>query len=240
MTNAQLIERLRSAAQDTSVTRPERSNTTLGLILTDAQDFLNVMLELCRKAFSLTLVSGTSEYAVDADFVAFPRDRLRKRGGCVYWSSGNLEPATPEELDCEVAGWRAATAATPTRFYLQTGDNGATPPVSVTKLGLYTAPSASFVTTVPTLTYYGLKRPAAITSNALLPFDNNAIFQPLHRLLVLHAMFSLDLEDGRLGDPAARQQRWQTFLSEIETAQDILFGRVKAQGGMRFDKDWRS
>lgn len=237
MTNAELIARLRAASQDTSTTRPEREDPTLASFLTDAQDFLNVQMRLCRKAFTLNLSAGTGTYAVDANFVAFPKDRVQHKAGCVYWNGGNLKPTTPEQLDQDIIGWRDAAAATPSNFYLQTDDNAGT---SVTRLGLYPPPSAAFVAATPSLTYYGIKCPAAIVAGALLPFDNNKIFQTLHKLLVLHSIFNMDLEDGRMGDPEVRSARWQTFMAEVEAASEIMLGSVKSHGGFKFDSEWRS
>ena len=237
MTNSELITRLRAASQDTDSSRPERSATTLAQFLTDAQDLINSMMELCRKAFTMTLVASTRSYSVDADFVAFVEERLRRKGGCVYYSTGNLEPTTPQELDQDESGWRNASNGTPEKFFLETSDSSGT---SVTQIGLDTPPSATFITNVPSLTYYGVKRPTAIASNSNLPFDNNPIFQPLHRLLILHAMFSMDLEDGKLAKPDARESRWNTFLAEVEAAGELMPGNMKAGGGFKFDRKWRT
>lgn len=233
-TNTQLIERLYRAKADTERSRPKRTDATYAALLTEGQNFINRTLGLLRKEFpAITLAAETREYAIASDFVAFPMDRLRERGGLVYWDDGFLEPTEPERLDVEETGWRGLASGTPTAFYLQVNDSAGT---SNIKLGLHRKPNAAFVADVPSLTYYGVYRPTAITANANLPFNNNPLFEDLHPLLLEYALHMLEIEDGNL----SKQQAWlEDFVGRLDEARSWIPGLAKPQKGFRFDREWR-
>lgn len=233
-TNAQLITRLRQAKSDTAAGRTKRTDDTYAAFLTEAQDFINRVLELLRKEFAaITLVAETREYALASDFVAFPSDRMKERGGLVYWSEGYLEPAAPEQLDVEETGWRGLASGTPSVFYLQVGDTGGT---SNLKLGLHRKPNAAFVADVPSLTYYGVYRPAAVTNNGNLPWNNNPLFTDLQPLMLEYALHMIEVEDGNV----SKHQAWlEDFVGRLEEARSWIPGVVKPQKGFRFDRTWR-
>ncbi len=234
-TNAQLIARLRQAKKDTVVGRPQRTDDTYAGFLTDAQNFLNEQLEICQKSFTLNLSAGTREYALDTDFLKFPSDRLRKRSGLVYWGNGQLEPTDASLLDDEKKGWRLAAAGTPEKFYTELGDSTGD---NVLLLGLDVTPSAAFVASVPSVTYYGVYQPAAIAAgSADEPFDSNPLFRGLHMLLILHALWTLEVEDGNL---AKADERWARFTELLEASIPIKPGKTSAGQGMSFDRGWKS
>jgi hypothetical protein len=234
-TNSELITRLRQAKKDTesAAARQKRTDATYAGILTNAQGFINRTMQLLRKEFSLTLEDDTREYSTDDDFVCFPDDRLKERSGLLYWDDGQLEPTTPELLDSESAGWRGAASGTPSKFYLQLNSSGGT---SNLKIGLHHKPNSSFVDDHPTLTYYGVYRPAAIAANSNRPFDNHALFEELEPELMEYALWILEIEDGN----HSRKAEWlEAFVEKLEEKRGWLFGRMPAGRGMEFDRRWK-
>jgi hypothetical protein len=234
VTNSQLITMLRQAAKDTNTGRLQRTDAVYAGILTLAQNFLNRELELCRKEFSLTLVASTRAYTADAAFLKFPRARLRQKGACVYWGAGNLEPTTAARLDAEETGWRDAADGTPSRFFLETAMSGAS---SILRIALDKKPSASFVADVPTLTYFGIVRPADIAANSNYPFDNNRLFEDLDNLLLQWSLAEISRQDGNHEKADASMQK---LVSYLDVARDWAPGELKVGDGFRFGKDWRA
>lgn len=232
-TNAQLITRLRQASKDTDPVRQKRTDATYAAMLTDAMTWLNEKLELCKKESSLTLAAETREYDVDAAFVKFPSDRLERQSGLVYWSTGNLKPTDPSLLDLEMEGWRNADSGTPEQFYLQSAAPSGT---SLFKLGLVTKPDADFAAEFPLLTYYHVYRPTDVAADTNEPFDNNKRYRSLHRLLILYALWTIDVEDGSF---QKAEERWNRFLQETEDAVDWIGNTFRQAGGLKFDKSWR-
>lgn len=236
-TNSAIITRVRQATKDTNTDRPRRSNATLALILTESQDFINTELELLRQEFTLTPVADTRFYDVNAAFQGFPSERIAEGHGLVYWTSdpsGDLKATTVEKLDAERKGWRAADSGTPREVALQSISVSGT---AKYQLVLDPAPDDDFVSDHPSLTYYGIYRPTDIGDNASEPFDGNVQLRRLHRLLILHTLWTIDVEDGNMSKLG---ERWARFLDEIDVARTWVPKLLRPSRGLRFDKGWRN
>ena len=83
---------------------------------------------------------------------------------------------------------------------------------------------------------YGVVRPADIAADSNLPFDDNAMFLGLHQLLIDHALWALEIEDGNFGKA---DERWKAFVQKLEVEQGKLRGLLKPTGGFEFSGDWR-
>lgn len=193
--------------------------------------------ECLQRQVSIALVSGTQEYDLEASISDF--GWIAKQGIAIAITSGttvrylegdDLRRVTVERLTVEEPSWRAATAATPLKYYLRR-DGG------TINLGLHPKPSIAgsdtWAALVPTVVL-----PADLSADSDEPFtiSSNPVrsLRFWHRALVHFAAF--DLEKFRKD---AQRASGQLQLFEREVL-DYL-GREKPHGGqtVRLSRDYR-
>jgi hypothetical protein len=200
--------------------------------------------ECLQREVSLTLVSGTQEYDLEAEVTNFLS--LAKEGVSIAITSGtsvrylegnDLEVTTVDRLNTEYRGWRAEPAGTPRKVYTRRE-------VGLIKLGFYPAPS--FTTETWVALVHAVIQPAEMTLDADIPFTYSgnpiASLAPYHRALPHFAAY--DLEKFRKDDARGTQklQLFEQYVTRYEAKQKPKGGQkvrlaVAYRGARRGDGD---
>lgn len=172
--------------------------------------------ECLQKQTTITLVSGTQEYDVEAtvtDFIQIaeqgPSIKIVRGTTTRYIEGDDLSLTSVGRLNVEEPGWRAVSAGTPTTWYVRR-DGG------TVNVGLHPKPSITAGDTWTLITPYVIL-PADLSADADEPFTVSAnpikSLRPWHRGLVYFAAF--DLEKFRK-DTGRQQAQLQLFDAEVE------------------------
>lgn len=195
MTAAQIIDRVRVniADQSTAGNRQAFSDADLLKFLNDGQREANILSWLLQDRVTLTLTSGTTEYALPVDFLSTDR---------VLFNGQKLEQTSLSQLDANTPGWSSASGSTPQKYYLYR--------TTYTLLGLVPAPRSL---TITSLTVYYIKQPIELTSTSETPWNGWASLTPYHTALVYYVSYRAcrALEEDSLA-----QSYYQEWASSIE------------------------
>ena len=153
--------------QSTAPNRQQFPDATLLQFLSDGVREANAQNWLFQSSYTLTLVQGTTEYALPADFMATMRVWFQVPGGGNAYTK--LNQTSMDQLDSQAAGWPSATG-TPTAYYLDKS------PATNVQIGFYPAPSVSN-STGPVLIYY-VQQSQDVTSTSASLFNGNLVLQP--------------------------------------------------------------
>lgn len=193
--------------------------------------------ECLMKETSVSLVDDTQEYDLEAAITDF--GWISKQGIRIAITSGSttrylegddLRETTVARLTTDEPGWRAASAGTPTHYYLRR-DGGRM------YLGLHPKPSIDTETWVAVIPY--VIQPADLSADIDVPFtvSSNALnsLKPWHRALTHFAAF--DLEKFRK-DTGRQQAQLALFEAEVQK----FMGNEKPKNGsrIRLARDYRS
>jgi len=162
-----LVSRARTLLKDTSISanRQQFSDTQYLQWASDGQREANAQNWLLQSSFTFTLVGGTSEYAMPADFM-FPNR---------VWYAQPQQPLTKlpassmNDLDARTPGWQNVTG-TPISYYIDMS-------TGTIYLGFYPAPTTT--STGPVIVYYVQSTTDFNPANqAAMPFNNWVAMQP--------------------------------------------------------------
>jgi len=194
MTVAEILSRVRVNLKDQSVAtdRQQFNDTSLIQYLNDGQREANVLAWLLQDIYTITLVSGTREYNLPADFLSTSR---------VLHNNLKLEQTSLDQLDADSKGWLAATGATPQKYYLYRS--------TYTLMGFHPKPTSPTVTSV--VVYY-IKQPVEITATTETPWNGWNTLTPYHSALVYYVTYRAfrALEENDLAN--MYYQEWATSI----------------------------
>ena len=194
MTVAEILSRVRVNLKDQSVAtdRQQFNDTSLIQYLNDGQREANVLAWLLQDIYTITLVSGTREYNLPADFLSTSR---------VLHNNLKLEQTSLDQLDADSKGWLAATGTTPQKYYLYRA--------TYTLIGFYPRPLSPTVTSV--LVYY-IKQPQEITLTSETPWNGWYSLTPYHSALVYYITYRAfrALEENDIAN--SYYQEWATSI----------------------------
>lgn len=184
--------------QSTAANRQQFPDATLLQFLSDGQREANAQNWILQSSYSLTLVGGTTEYAMPSDFMATVRVWFQPVGGSLI----KLDQTSMDQLDAQSAGWMSAQGS-PTRYYVDRSSQ-------TLYLGFYPAPTT--VSTGPVVIYY-VQQSADCTSTGCVPFNGQLILQPYVTALAYYIAFRgfMSVEETDLAQ--AYLQYWLSFLS---------------------------
>lgn len=199
LTAADVLARARVYLRDqsTSPNRQQFPDATLLQFLSDGQREANAQNWLLQTSIPLTLVGGTSEYAMPDDFMSTMRVWFQPVGGSYI----KLNQSSMDQLDAQSAGWTAATGS-PTAYYIdRSGDS--------LQLGFYPVPTT--VSTGPVVVYY-VQNSVDLTSTASIPFNGQLILQPYVSALAYYVAYRgfMSVEETDLA--GAYLQYWVGFM----------------------------
>lgn len=185
--------------QQTSTNGQQFSDTTLLQFLSDGQREANAQNWLLQSSATVTLIQGTTEYAMPTDFMATLRVWFKVTGGTGYIK---LDQTTFDQLDAQASGWFQATGP-PTKYYLDRSSQ-------TVYLAFYPAPSVASST--GTAIVYYIQQPPDITLTGATPFNGNFILQPYASALAYYVAYRgwLSLEETDLANQYL--QLWVSFL----------------------------
>jgi len=171
MTAAEILTRVRIniADQATSGNRQAFSDSDLLGFLNDGQREANILGWLLQDRITLTLASGTTEYALPADFLSTDR---------VLFNGQKLEQTSLSQLDANTPGWSSSSGSTPQKYYLYR--------TTSTLIGLVPAPRSL---TITSLTVYYIKQPIELTSTSETPWNGWSSLKPYHTALVYYVSY---------------------------------------------------
>lgn len=197
MTASEILDRVRVniADQSTAGNRQQFTDATLLAYLNDGQREANILAWLLQDRINLTLVSGTTEYALPADFLSTDR---------VLFNGQKLTQTSLNELDSTSPGWSTSTGATPQKYYLYR--------TTVTVMGFVPAPRSPTITTV---TMYYIKQPAELTSTSQTPWNGWASLTPYHTALVYYVSYRAYKAIDENENASAYYQEWSAAIEII-------------------------
>jgi hypothetical protein len=194
MTVSEILDRVRVNVKDQSsvTSRQQFSDATLINFANDGQREANILAWLLQDKITLTLVSGTQEYALPNDFISTNR---------VLHNNVKLAQTSLDQLDTETVGWLASTGATPQKYYLYK--------TTSTLIGLVPKPSSP---TVTSLIVYYIKQPIEITATSDTPGNGWSSLTPYHSALVYYITYRAFrvLEEDELAK--AFYQEWASSI----------------------------
>lgn len=194
-TVAEILSAARVNLKDQSAVnnRQQFTDATLITFLNDGQREANVLSWLLQTQTTLTLVAGTREYTLPANFLATDR---------VIHNNIKLEQTSLSQLDANNTGWLNSTGATPQKYYLYR--------TTTTVMGFHPKPSSPTVTSV---TVYYLQQPIEISATSETPWNGWNNLTPYHSALIYYVSYRAfrSLEETELAN--AYYQEW---LGSIE------------------------
>lgn len=197
MTVADILTRVRVNVKDQSTTsnRQQFTDATLINYLNDGQREANILAWLLQDKATLTLVSGTREYALPGDFLTSDR---------VIHNNIKLEQTSLSQLDANNTGWLSATGATPQKYYLYR--------TTFTQIGFYPKPSTPTVTAV--FVYY-IKQPIELTATTDTPWNGWSSLVPYHSSLTYYVTYRAyrALEENELAN--FYYQEWVNSIEQM-------------------------
>ncbi len=198
LTASAVIDRARIYLRDNSsdTGRQRYSDAQLLGWLNDAQNEANSYGWVLRSSTTVTLVSGTTEYALPSDFMATWR---------VEYSRRKLDQTSINELDATSLGWKSASGV-PQKYYLYVS--------TATWIGFYPAPVS---TSTGTVTIYYVSQPATLTATSETPFLGWPQLTPYHPALAYYIAYRglSALGDTTLAD--RYYQEWANWLEIMRT-----------------------
>lgn len=193
--------------------------------------------ECLQKETSVSLVDATQEYDLETAITDFLR--IAKEGARVKIVSGtttryiegdDLQVTTIARLNQEEPGWRANSAATPSKLYTRR-DGGRV------YVGLHPAPSIAGTDTWTLVVPYVIQ-PADMSADADEPFtvSSNTLIslKPWHRALAHFAAFDLEKLRKDFARASAQLQLWNDQIEQFMASE-------KPKGGsrVRMTRDYR-
>lgn len=213
-TAADIITRARVLLNDTSSdsTRQRFSDAQLLGFLNDGQREAVAFSWVLKSSYTLTLVSGTTEYALPSDFVATWR---------VLYRDKKLDQTSLPELDANTVGWRNV-AGIPQKYYIYLG--------ATTNIGFYPAPSTGSAGTV--VVYY-YQQPADLTTTSETPWNGWALLTPYQSGLVYYIAYRgySALHQADLATPYFSE--WALFVNGLKEAASKTPDFNPGIGGLR-------
>ncbi len=196
MTNAQILAAVSQAVNDP--TFKKRGKDIMLGILTDSMNYIIDRTECLRKVdSSKSMTASVIETAVPSTFIKFPMEENDVDRGFVAVGTNAKYPLTPITLSLlnnRFPNWRGATAGTP-QFYYLTKEGSP-------KIGLYPAPSSTFITTNGSPIYMDIiYRASDLVEDSNLPFDNSNVYKGMFQIaLKLRSIWQIKLEDMQFAD----------------------------------------
>ncbi len=186
-----VVSRARTFLKD-SQTQPQRQQFTDAQLLqfaSDGQREANAVNWLLQSSFTFSLVGGTTEYAMPADFM-FPNRVWYQQPGQPYTKL----PATSfNDLDARSPGW-VTVNGTPLSYYIDMS-------TGTVYMGLYPAPVTS--STGPITVYYVQNTTDLSASNeTAVPFNGWLALQPYTSALAYYVAYRgyLTMEEPELAN----------------------------------------
>lgn len=194
MTAAEILTRVRIniADQATAGNRQSFSDADLLAYMNDGQREANILAWLLQDRINLTLVSGTTEYALPADFLSTDR---------VLFNGAKLTQTSLNELDANTPAWTTTSGATPQKYYLYR--------TTTTVLGFYPAPRSPTYTNI---TVYYVKQPAELTSTSQTPWNGWSSLTPYHTALVYYVTYRANKALNKETEATSFYQEWAAAI----------------------------
>lgn len=170
LTAQEIITRARVILNDASAdtTRQRFSDAQLLAFLNDGQREAGNFSQVLQSTFGITLVGGTTEYALPSDFIT-PWN--------VTYFGKKLDQTTFNKLDADSIGWRTSRG-TPTSYYVYLADT--------MRIGFVPAPVVQ--STGPVVVYY-TQQPNDLTSLSQSPWNSWIILTPYHSALIYYIAY---------------------------------------------------
>ena len=171
MTAAEILDRVRVniADQSTAGNRQQFTDAALLAYLNDGQREANILGWLLQDRINLTLVSGTTEYALPADFLSTDR---------VLFNNQKLIQTSLSELDAGSPAWGSSSGPTPQKYYLYR--------TTTTVIGFVPAPRSPTITTIR---LFYIKQPIELTSTSETPWNGWNSLTPYHTALTYYVTY---------------------------------------------------
>lgn len=190
--------------QATSANRQQFPDATLLQFLSDGQREANAQNWLLQSSVTVSLIQGTTEYAMPSDFMATVRLWYKASGTTAYLK---LDQTSMDQLDAQAAGWTNASGV-PTKYYLDRS-------TASIYIGFFPGPSVSGSS--GTAIVYYIQQPLDITVTSQIPFNGNLILQPYASALSYYVTYRgfLAVEETELANTYL--QYWINFLALMRT-----------------------
>ena len=161
-----VISRARTYLSDqaTNANRQYFTDSTMLGWVNDGQREANAINWVFQASMTVTLVSGTAEYALPTEFMATQRVWLQPTGGTYT----KLDGTSMDQLDAQTPGWTQATG-TPVKYYVDRSSSTAA------YLGVYPTPTS---TSTGTLIVYYVQNATDLTTSSQQPFNGWNVLQP--------------------------------------------------------------
>jgi len=198
-TAAEIITRARVLLNDSSsdATRQRFSDAQLLGFLNDGQREAVAFSWVLKSSYTLTLVAGTTEYALPSDFSSTWR---------VLYRNKKLEQTSLPELDANTVGWRNISG-TPQSYYLYLGAS--------TNIGFYPAPTSASTGTV--VVYY-FQQPADLTSTSQTPWNSWTLLTPYQSGLAYYIAYRGYGSLQQMDLAAPYWQEWALYINGLKEA----------------------
>lgn len=172
-----IISRARTYLKDqaTNANRQYFTDAVLLGFLNDGQREANSINWVLQSSMSITLVGGTTEYAMPADFISTQRVWFKPTSG----TFGKLEASSMDKLDADNGNWTSASGL-PTKYYIDRTTSTAV------YLGFYPAPTT---TSTGTATVYYTQNMPDVSVTTGQPFAGWNNLQPYTSALAYYIAY---------------------------------------------------
>lgn len=193
--------------QSTSPNRQQFPSSTLWQFMSDGMREANAQNWLFQSSFTLTLVGGTTEYALPNDFMAVTRAWYQQPNQPYI----KLIATSMDQLDAQSSGWIQANGI-PTSYYIDKSPppiNAIGTPSNYT-IGFYPAPISS--STGPVVVYYAQQSLDTAYSSQGQIWNGNLAYQPYMSALAYYvaARGFMAVEETDLAE--MYMKLWENFL----------------------------
>lgn len=189
--------------QATAANRQQFPETTLLQFVSDGQREANAFAWLMQSSTTVTLVGGTTEYAMPTDFV-FPAR--------VTFNGQKITQTSYDAQDSNSLGWQSVNGGVVQQYYI----NNYLP---TPQMGFIPAPTVASTGTV--IIQY-VQQTQDITSDSQIPFNGWVTMTPYHEALVDYTVCRCwqVLEEIELAQPFC--DRWNTFIGAMRSGQNKM------------------
>lgn len=202
LSGADIITRARLSLRDTSsdVTRQRFSDAQLLNWINDGQREANSTNFILQSSATITLVAGTTEYALPSDYLTTWR---------VTINNLKLNETSFNEQDANSTGWQKIGVGTPINYYIYLAPNPT--------IGFIPCPSSSFISTSgSSIKVWYIQQTVDLTTTSQIPFNGWLQLYPYHSALAYYLAYR---GLWTVGDTEQAQQyfaEWQAALGAMK------------------------
>lgn len=183
--------------QSTAANRQQFSDAQLLQFASDGQREANAQNWLLQSSTTITLVGGTTEYALPSDFM-FPNRVWYQQPG---QPSSKLPASSMNDLDARTPGW-ITVSGVPLAYYIDMS-------TGTVYMGFYPAPTTT--STGPVTVYY-VQNPTDLTVTTQVPFNGWLALQPYVSALSYYVAYRAYLTEEETDLASPYLQYWVNFL----------------------------